>query len=67
MDYEVEHREKIVQDIARMDAMIAGVLAFVRGERAGQRERLDLAALVQAPRSQKEYSGSGLIRSNYRG
>jgi signal transduction histidine kinase len=43
-----EHREKFVQDLERMDAMIAGVLAFARGEAAGQRERLDLAALVQS-------------------
>ena len=43
-----EHRGKLVQDIERMDAMIAGVLAFARGETGRQRERLDLAALVQS-------------------
>ena len=47
-DASPEHREKIVQDIERMVAMIAGVLAFARGEAAGQRERLDFAALVQS-------------------
>lgn len=43
-----EHRERIVQDIERMDGMIAGVLAFARGEERLNRQRLDLAALVQS-------------------
>ena len=43
-----EHRDRIVQDIERMDAMIAGVLAFVRGEERIERQRLEFAALVQA-------------------
>ena len=43
-----EHRDRIVQDIERMDAMIGGVLAFVRGEERIERQRLDLAALVES-------------------
>jgi two-component system OmpR family sensor kinase len=43
-----EHRERIVHDIERMDAMIGGVLAFARGEERLNRTRLDLAALVQS-------------------
>ncbi|MFN3388371.1 MAG: ATP-binding protein [Allosphingosinicella sp.] len=43
-----EQRDRIVQDIERMDAMIGGVLAFVRGEERIERQRLDLAALVQS-------------------
>jgi signal transduction histidine kinase len=43
-----EHRDRIVQDIERMDAMISGVLAFVRGEERIERQRLDFAALVQS-------------------
>lgn len=43
-----EHRDQIVQDIERMDAMIAGVLAFARGEERLNRHRLDFAALVQS-------------------
>ena len=38
----------IVRDIERMDAMIGGVLAFVRGDERVERRRLDLAALVQS-------------------
>jgi hypothetical protein len=38
----------IVRDIERMDAMIGGVLAFVRGEERVERRRLDLGALVQS-------------------
>jgi signal transduction histidine kinase len=41
-------RETIVRDIERMDSMIAGVLAFVRGETRAVRQRIDLAALVQS-------------------
>lgn len=43
-----EHRDRIVADIERMDAMIGGVLAFVRGEERIARQPLDLAALVQS-------------------
>ena len=43
-----EHRERIVHDIERMDAMIGGVLAFVRGEEPARHHRLDFAALVQS-------------------
>jgi signal transduction histidine kinase len=43
-----QHRDRIVQDIERMDAMIGGVLAFARGEERLNRQRLDLAALVQS-------------------
>jgi signal transduction histidine kinase len=43
-----EHRDRIVQDIERMDAMIGGVLAFVRGEERIERQRLDFVALVQS-------------------
>jgi len=43
-----EHKDRIVQDIERMDAMIAGVLAFARGEERLNRHRLDLATLVQS-------------------
>lgn len=43
-----EHRDRIVQDIERMDAMIGGVLAFVRGEERIARQRLDFAAIVQS-------------------
>ena len=43
-----EHRDRIVQDIERMDAMISGVLAFARGEERLNRQRLDLATLVQS-------------------
>ena len=43
-----EHRDRIVQDIERMDAMISGVLAFVRGEEPAQHSRLDFSALVQS-------------------
>ena len=43
-----EHRDRIVQDIERMDAMIGGVLAFVRGEERIERQRLDLVALVES-------------------
>lgn len=43
-----EHRDRIVQDIERMDAMIGGVLAFVRGEERIERQRLEFAALVQS-------------------
>lgn len=43
-----EHRDRIVQDIERMDAMIGGVLAFARGEERLNRQRLDLATLVQS-------------------
>jgi signal transduction histidine kinase len=43
-----EHRERIVQDIERMDAMISGVLAFVRGDEPAQHIRLDFSALVQS-------------------
>jgi signal transduction histidine kinase len=42
-----EHRERMVQDIERMDAMIGGVLAFARGEERMNRQRIELAALVQ--------------------
>jgi signal transduction histidine kinase len=41
-------RDPIVRDIERMDSMIAGVLAFARGEGRAVRERIDLAALVQS-------------------
>ncbi|HEU0098667.1 MAG TPA: ATP-binding protein [Allosphingosinicella sp.] len=43
-----EHRDRIVLDIERMDAMISGVLAFARGEERLNRQRLDLATLVQS-------------------
>ena len=43
-----EHRDRIVQDIERMDAMIGGVLAFVRGEERNERQRLEFAALVES-------------------
>ena len=43
-----EHRDRIVQDIERMDGMISGVLAFARGEERLNRQRLDLATLVQS-------------------
>lgn len=43
-----EHRDRIVQDIERMDAMIGGVLAFVRGEEPAQHSRLDFSSLVQS-------------------
>lgn len=43
-----EHRDRIVQDLERMDAMIGGVLAFARGEERLDRQRLDLATLVQS-------------------
>lgn len=43
-----EHRDRIVQDIERMDSMIGGVLAFVRGEEPAQHKRLDFTALVQS-------------------
>ena len=56
-----EHRDKIVQDIARMDAMIAGVLAFARGETAGVRERLDFAALVQSLADDLAETGADVV------
>jgi signal transduction histidine kinase len=43
-----EHRGRMVNDIERMDEMIGGVLAFARGEERLNRQRLDLAALVQS-------------------
>ena len=43
-----EHRSRIVEDIERMDAMIGGVLAFVRGEEPAQHKRLEFSALVQS-------------------
>jgi signal transduction histidine kinase len=43
-----QERAHIVRDIERMDAMISGVLAFARGEERIVRERLDLAAVVDA-------------------
>ena len=43
-----EHRDKITADIERMDAMIEGVLAFVRGEAVADRHRLDFTALVRS-------------------
>ena len=43
-----DHRDRMVQDIERMDSMIAGVLAFARGEGRLNRQRLDLATLVQS-------------------
>jgi signal transduction histidine kinase len=43
-----EHRERMVSDIERMDEMIGGVLAFARGEERLNRQRLDLAVLVQS-------------------
>jgi signal transduction histidine kinase len=43
-----EHRERMVGDIERMDGMIGGVLAFARGEERLNRQRLDLATLVQS-------------------
>lgn len=43
-----EHRERMVGDIERMDAMIGGVLAFTRGEERLNRKRVDLPALVQS-------------------
>ena len=43
-----EQSAAIVRDIERMDAMIGGVLAFVRGEERVERRRLDLGALVQS-------------------
>jgi signal transduction histidine kinase len=43
-----EHRERMIGDIERMDAMIGGVLAFARGEERLNRRRLDLAALVES-------------------
>jgi signal transduction histidine kinase len=43
-----EHRDRIVQDIERMDAMIGGVLAFARGEERLNRQPLELASLVQS-------------------
>ena len=41
-------RDPIVRDIERMDSMIAGVLAFARGEGRAVRQRIDLSALVQS-------------------
>ncbi|MDP8914734.1 MAG: ATP-binding protein [Pseudomonadota bacterium] len=43
-----EHRERMVGDIERMDGMIGGVLAFARGEERLNRQRLDLATLVES-------------------
>ncbi|HEY0113751.1 MAG TPA: ATP-binding protein [Allosphingosinicella sp.] len=43
-----EHRDRIVRDIEQMDAMISGVLAFVRGEEHITRQRLHLPALVDS-------------------
>lgn len=43
-----EQSAAIIRDIERMDAMIGGVLAFVRGEERVERRRLDLGALVQS-------------------
>lgn len=43
-----EHRDRIIADIERMDAMIEGVLAFVRGEAVADRHRLDFNALVRS-------------------
>jgi signal transduction histidine kinase len=43
-----EHRDRIVRDIERMDAMIGGVLAFARGEARIERQRIDLVALLQS-------------------
>jgi two-component system OmpR family sensor kinase len=43
-----EHRDRMVGDIERMDGMIGGVLAFARGEERLNRQRLDLATLVQS-------------------
>jgi signal transduction histidine kinase len=43
-----EHRERMVRDIERMDAMIGGVLAFARGEERTVRQRLELGAVVQS-------------------
>jgi two-component system, OmpR family, sensor kinase len=54
-------REKIVEDIARMDAMITGVLAFARGESMRQRERVDLAALVQSLADDLADTGSDVV------
>ncbi|HEX8238856.1 MAG TPA: ATP-binding protein [Allosphingosinicella sp.] len=41
-------RDPIVRDLERMDRMIAGVLAFVRGEGPAERRLIDLAALVES-------------------
>ncbi len=43
-----EHRDRMVHDVERMDAMIGGVLAFARGEERLNRQRLELTALVQS-------------------
>jgi two-component system, OmpR family, sensor kinase len=43
-----EQRARINEDVERMDAMIAGVLAFVRGEQSVERQKLDLSALVRS-------------------
>jgi two-component system OmpR family sensor kinase len=56
-----EHRDRIVEDIERMDAMIAGVLAFARGEARLQRERLDLAALVQSMADDLADTGADVV------
>ncbi len=43
-----DHRDRIISDIERMDAMIGGVLAFARGEAGLNRHRLDFSMLVQS-------------------
>jgi signal transduction histidine kinase len=43
-----EQRAQMARDIERMNAMIGGVLAFARGEERLNRQRLDLATLVQS-------------------
>ncbi|QIL01969.1 HAMP domain-containing protein [Sphingomonas sinipercae] len=52
-----DHRDRIVQDIERMDSMIGGVLAFVKGEERDDRHRLDFSALVHS--AADDWSDSG--------
>lgn len=55
-----EHRDRIVHDIERMDAMIGGVLAFARGEERLDRRPLDFAGLVQSVADDFDETGSGV-------
>lgn len=55
-------RDRMAADIARMEAMIAQVLAFVRGETVREaRERLDLAMLAAAC-MREEVEGGAVVR-----
>ena len=59
-DIAPERRDPIVRDIERMDSMIAGVLAFARGEGRVERQRIDLAALVQSMADDLAESGANV-------